>query len=73
MKYEVISVAVSKAEKVPRSVLKMDMGEDEYLYFECFLFIFSDFGKSFTDGPTNRRTDGPTDGHTLLQRCVGRI
>ena len=34
MKYEVISVAVSKAEKVPRSVLKMDMGEDEYLYFE---------------------------------------
>ena len=31
---EVKSVAVSKAEKVPRPVVKMDMGEDDYLYFE---------------------------------------
>ena len=28
------SLAVSKAEKVPRPVVKMDMGEDDYLYFE---------------------------------------
>ena len=28
------SMAVSKAEKVPRPVVKMDMGEDDYLYFE---------------------------------------
>ena len=35
--------------------------------FYGFCNRFGDFYKSITNGPTDQRTDGPTDGHTLLE------